>query len=135
MDQRMDSQANWGERLRAAIWAVARRRCPACGKGPAFAGIWRLRARCPNCGRLFQQHPGTTTGVMQVGAMAVVVFAILAWFLIELLTDWTLDQGLTALVLISLVFGVWFYPYAKLTWEAVDWLIDSASNGGQRGPE
>lgn len=67
--------------------------------------------------------------------MAVVVFAILAWFVIELLTDWTLDQGLTALVLISLVFGVWFYPYAKLTWEAVDWLIDSASNGGQRGPE
>ena len=111
-------------RIESALWAVVQRRCPQCGRGPAFDGWWRLKPACPVCGRRFQQHPGTTTGVMQVGAMAVVIFAIIAWFPIAALSHGSLDQSLIILIVVSTVFGLWFYPYAKLVWEAVDYLLD-----------
>lgn len=115
---------NWSERLRAVLKAVARRRCPKCAQGRAFEGYWRMKAGCDTCGRRFQAHPGSTTGVMQVGAMSVVVFAIVAWFILAVLTSWSMDTALAVLVAVSILFGLLFYPYARLLWEAVDVLID-----------
>lgn len=119
---------DWPRRLRFALRAVVRRRCPKCGRGRAFAGFWSLRPACPECGRRFQRHPGSITGVMQVGALAVVLFAIAAWYLIDALADFPLDASLALMLSAAVLFGLFFYPYAKLLWEAIDCLLDEMSD-------
>jgi len=122
---------DWSQRIRASLRAVARRRCPQCGQGPAFSGWCRMKPSCEVCGRRFQSQPGSTTGVMQVGAMAVVIFALAAWFVIDAVTSWPLDFALIVLMTLSIVFGSLFYPYARLLWEAVDALLDLANRERQ----
>jgi uncharacterized protein (DUF983 family) len=114
---------------KAALLAVARKRCPQCGQGAAFAKWGRLKPQCEVCGRVFQRLSGSTTGTMQVGGMVTVVFAILMWFAFYNLAGLSMDAALIAMLAASGVFGVWFFPYAKLLWEAVDYLIDSADEG------
>ncbi len=43
-----------------------RQRCPVCGKGKIFAGIFKTYERCPVCGFTFEREPGYYTGAMAV---------------------------------------------------------------------
>ena len=63
--------------------------------------------------------------------MATVLFAIVAWFVVRAVTDLSLDPALIVTMSASAIFGVWFFPYAKLIWEAVDYVIDSSDEGNQ----
>lgn len=120
----------FARRAARALRAVARRRCPACAAGRAFVSWWRMGEACAVCGRTFQRHPGSTTGAMQLGSMAVVLFAIGFWLVVHLLTDLPLDVSLIATAAAGAIFGLVFFPYAKLLWEAVDCLIDASEDDG-----
>ena len=41
-----------------------------------------LKPACEVCGRTFARLSGSATGTMQVGSMATVLFAIVAWFVV-----------------------------------------------------
>ena len=120
-----------GTRISKSLRAVMRKRCPACGKGRAFRAWGRFMPACDVCGRTFARLSGSSTGTMQVGSMATVLFAIVAWFVVRAVTDLSLDPALIVTMSASAIFGVWFFPYAKLIWEAVDYVIDSSDEGNQ----
>jgi hypothetical protein len=70
---------------------------------------------------------------MQFGSMALIVFAIFCWTLLRLVRpEWSFEQSLIILGVVTVLFGVAFHPYAQLLWEGVDWIID-ASGGNDRG--
>lgn len=83
-----------------------------------------MHLTCPTCGRVFHKQHGSTTGVMQIGSMATLVFSAGAWFFTDGLTDWSLPATLAAMMTLTAAFGAAFFPYAKLIWESVDYLID-----------
>lgn len=119
---------NWGQRIRHVLLAVARRRCPECGEGRPFRSWFSMYDACPVCGRSFHRQSGSTTGVMQMGSMVLLVVATAIWVVLDALTDWPIAVSLGATMLFSLLFGLWFHPYAKLIWEGIDVLIDSAGD-------
>lgn len=41
-------------------------RCPACGKGRLFVGLYAMRASCEACGVGFERNPGNWTGAVVV---------------------------------------------------------------------
>lgn len=125
------SQTDWNRRIRTVLWAIVRLRCPRCGRGQAFAGWFRMKKACAECGRRFQRPSGSVTGVMQVGAMALVVFAIAAWVLLYHGLGWRRDPALIGVAVASCAFGLWFHPYAKLIWEGVDCLVDEMNKDEQ----
>lgn len=44
-----------------------RLRCPACGEGRLFEGVYRIRATCAVCGVRFERNPGNWTGPVVLG--------------------------------------------------------------------
>lgn len=105
--------------------AVLTRRCPQCGRESAFETWFRMKPACGACGRTFQRPSGSTTGTMQIGSMALVLFAIAAWVVLYHGFGLSRDPALIAMGVGSLLFGLAFHPYAKLIWEAVDSLVDA----------
>lgn len=66
----------WRLRLRTPgrLEAALAGRCPACGGGRAFAGLYHLHPRCERCGVVFERDPGTWLGAA-VLAYAVAIAA------------------------------------------------------------
>ncbi len=120
---------NWGQQVRSALRAVLRRRCPACGQGDAFDGWWRMRRTCGVCGRLFHRHPGSTTGVMQIGSLIVTLFGFVSFAALHLIAGWPMDRAIAGMAVLTTVFGLIAHPYAKLLWEAADVVMDRMEEG------
>ena len=116
--------------VRSALRAALRRRCPACGRGEAFEGWWRMRAACAVCGRVFHRHPGSTTGVMQVGSLLVTLFGFASFFVLYLVFAWPMDRAIAGMAVLTTVFGLIAHPYAKLLWEAADVVMDRMEQDG-----
>lgn len=54
--------------------SVLRRRCPRCGRGRVFAGLYRMHAKCSECGLGFFPEPGYYVGAMYFSyAMALAI--------------------------------------------------------------
>jgi len=74
-------------------------RCPACGDGRLFEGLYRVRATCPACGVRFERNPGTWTGPVvigyAVGALAALLSGFLLWWAFGVFT------GLRPLMLLA----------------------------------
>ncbi len=56
-----------------------RQRCPVCGKGKIFAGLWRTYDHCPSCQFTYEREPGYYTGAIAVNlAVTELLIAIIA---------------------------------------------------------
>jgi uncharacterized protein (DUF983 family) len=85
---------------RAAHW-----RCPNCGRGTLFRGVFRMLPRCPVCGLSYFPEQGYYVGAMIInyGITTAIVVAI---FLVSLLfPDFTLPST-NSKILLWMVFAV-----------------------------
>lgn len=66
--------------VRRAIWRGVRQRCPVCGQGKLFSGIFRMRDDCACCGVSFAREPGLWLGSMDINltlSLAIVMTPIM----------------------------------------------------------
>jgi uncharacterized protein (DUF983 family) len=110
------------------ILRAVRLRCPACGRGRIFHGVFTMHDACPNCGRPFQRGPGFFLGSIYfnygvTGLLVTVIY--FAFFFTELLSDRQLIVLMTAF---ALLFPVWFFRYARALWIAFDELWDPTTD-------
>jgi uncharacterized protein (DUF983 family) len=108
------------------------RRCPRCGRGALFDGWFRLAERCPRCGLAFERGEGYWLGAMAInlgvteavfGAL-LVVWAVLAWP--DVPWVWVTVAGLA----VNAVFPVFFYPFSKTVFIAIDLVLIHAEDRG-----
>lgn len=112
---------------------AVRLRCPACGGGPVFVTWLRMVPSCPSCGLRFDREP---QGGYWVGSNTINLFiteAVFASLFVAILArtwptpPWNLllwgGMGL------MLLFPVFFYPWSKVLFVAVDLVFRPA------GPE
>jgi hypothetical protein len=97
--------------------------------GRVFNGWWTMRSGCEICGRVFHRHPGSTTGVMQVGSLMVTLFGFASFAVLYLLLRWPMDRAIAGMAVVTFVFGLIAHPYAKLLWEAGDVIMDRMEAG------
>jgi uncharacterized protein (DUF983 family) len=116
------SQGLW--RLLVLITRGLRLRCPACGRGRIFRGLFTMHNECSHCGRPFQRGPGFFLGSIYfnygVTGLAVVVLYF-TFFFTAALTD---GQLLAVTLAFALIFPMWFFRYARALWIAFDELWD-----------
>jgi len=111
-------------RLLLLVARALRLRCPACGTGKIFRGLFTMHAECPHCGRPFQRGPGFFLGSIYFNYFVtalLVTISYFAFFFSEVLTD---RQLLVVTLGFALAFPLWFFRYARSLWIAFDELWD-----------
>lgn len=113
-------QPTWGTLLLRGLT----KRCPRCGGRHLYDGWFRMKDRCPTCGILFEREPGFFVGAYLVNfAIAIVLLfvecmAFVAWKATHA------EAGVTVPVVvgvaIAIVAPVFFYPYSRTLWSALD---------------
>ncbi|HEX7102583.1 MAG TPA: DUF983 domain-containing protein [Nitrolancea sp.] len=100
-------------------------RCPNCGQRRVFRRWFHMVDRCPNCGIFFEREEGYWTGAVAVNTIVTeLVFAIV--LVIGVIWTWP-DIPITPMLIIALVlngiFPIFFYPYSKTIWMALDLVL------------
>jgi uncharacterized protein (DUF983 family) len=101
------------------------KRCARCGSGGLFTAWVRMVPVCPRCELRFEREEGGWLGgiVVNIGATQLLV---VAYLVVGLLLTWP-DPPLFALIAIGIAvvsaFSVFFVPFSKTIWVAIDvWL-------------
>jgi uncharacterized protein (DUF983 family) len=69
---------------RAAQW-----RCPNCGRGRLFRGVFRMLPRCPHCGLNYFPEQGYYMGAMIINYVATTAVVVAIFLLSLLIPDFT----------------------------------------------
>jgi uncharacterized protein (DUF983 family) len=69
---------------RATRW-----RCPHCGRGVLFRGVYRMLQRCPECGLSYFPEQGYYVGAMIINYIATTACVVALFLLSLLLRDFT----------------------------------------------
>jgi uncharacterized protein (DUF983 family) len=108
------------------LWRGLRLRCPRCGKGKLFRGVFAMPERCSICGWVYEREEGYWTGAMAINL--VVSELIVAAFVVPLAAMQTplltlFVFGLPWTVLLPLL----FYRHSKSLWMTLDFIIHPVS--------
>ena len=114
------------------------RRCPVCGSGRLFTGWTRMVPVCPRCGLRFERIEGHWTGAL--GMNTIVSFGTLAIVVVVglILTSPEFDvvPVLVAAGLVAVLMPLFFFPFSKTTWTAVDlWMRPLAPGEATRSAD
>ncbi len=109
-----------------AFGRAIRLRCPSCGVGKPFRGLFRMQPECSHCELVFERQKGYFLGSIyfNYGLTALLVSASylpLRWF--DVIDRLPLMLGTCAF---ALLFPVWFFRYARCLWMAMDHFFDPA---------
>jgi len=111
-------------RLLVLIGRALRLRCPACGRGRIFRGLFTMHDVCRECGRPFQRGPGFFLGSIYFN-YGVTGLAVIVIYFANFFAQWITDrQVLILLTTFALFFPLWFFRYARALWVAFDELWD-----------
>ncbi len=83
-----------------------------------------MNVRCPVCGVIFERDAGEVTGGIAINTIVTALLTIsgatLAFF-----TDIPLLPLLAGLMIVSVLFPLWFYRYARALWTGILYLTGS----------
>jgi uncharacterized protein (DUF983 family) len=113
---------------RAILRGLARR-CPRCGSGGLFRGWLRIRERCPRCGLRLEREEGGFLGAMTINYLVTVlvwVVLLVAWLVVDLPHVHVAALTVASIALVG-IFPIIYFPFAKTTWTAIDYLVYRSS--------
>ena len=100
-----------------------RQRCPVCGRGKIFSGIFKTYERCPVCGFVFEREPGYYTGAMAVNLVVsellIVIIAVPLAASQAVPVTTLIILGCTIPILLPLL----FYRPTKSLWMSFDFIV------------
>lgn len=97
-----------------------RLRCPACGRGAIFRGLFAMHQRCESCGRKFDRAPGYLLGSIYMNYGVTAMIVVVAYFSLYFSETLTPRQLLWTLSAFSVAFPLWFFRYSRALWMAFD---------------
>ena len=112
-----------GEHALLLLKRGLRQRCPVCGRGKIFSGIFKTYERCPACGFAFEREPGYYTGAMAVN---LVVSELLIVIIAVPLAASQAVPVITLIILgctIPILLPLLFYRPTKSLWMSFDHFI------------
>ena len=116
--------------LRALI-----RRCPNCGSAHIFCGWFAMEECCPRCGLRFEREEGYWTGAIAIDTIVTeLLFAVM--MLIVLIRTWPeipMVRLLAASVAFNVLFPIFFYPFSKTLWLALDLAVRPRAENERSG--
>jgi uncharacterized protein (DUF983 family) len=104
------------------LWRGLSKRCARCGSGHLFHGWFKIAETCPRCGLKFEREEGYWTGAIAINTIIVGgIFAIVFVVALVLTVPDVPWLPILFVVVPLMVLGpMFFYPYSKTLWVAVD---------------
>ncbi|MFM8891934.1 MAG: DUF983 domain-containing protein [Planctomycetia bacterium] len=113
-------------RLRGLVRGVLLR-CPRCGVGPLFHGLFRMRPACPACGLSFAREPGFYLGSIYFNYGFTVILTGALYATLVLAVGTSHEVALVACLATAVAFPILFFRHARSLLLA----LDSSVNEGQ----
>ncbi|MBW3543408.1 MAG: DUF983 domain-containing protein [Planctomycetes bacterium] len=99
-------------------------RCPRCGAGPLFRGMFRMYDRCSSCGLKYERAPGYFLGSAYINYGVTAVLLTVAYVVLHFGFELTNRQLMAPLMTLVVVFPLAFFRWARSWWLAMDCYID-----------
>lgn len=104
-----------------------RLRCPRCGHGRLFAGLFQMFVECPQCRLRYERAPGYFLGSIYINYGVTAVTLTVGYLILHVAIGYTNRQLAAPLVAFCVIFAVFFFRYARSLWLALDCFFDPAS--------
>ena len=106
---------------RAAHW-----RCPNCGRGMLFRGVFRMLPRCPECGLSYFPEQGYYVGAMIINYVATTAVVVAIFLLSVLVRDFTTLSTNSKILLwmaFAIVLSLLLVRHSYSFWLGIDFWI------------
>ena len=111
-----------------------RLRCPRCGEGRLFRGLFRMNDACPACGASFKREQGFYLGSIYINYGATVIGTGALYALLVLGLGWSHEAALASCLVAAVVFPVWFFRWARSLLLALDGSVNRQQAAGADAP-
>jgi uncharacterized protein (DUF983 family) len=95
-------------------------RCPRCGEGKLFRGLFRMHERCSHCGLKFERAPGYYLGSSYVNYGLTAIALLFAYVILHYKMGLTNTQLAGPLTAFCVVFPLLAFRHARALWLAMD---------------
>lgn len=104
------------------LWRGFTKRCPVCGESKIFHRWFTMVERCPRCGLRFERIDGHLTGALGINTVVSIIVVITVGIFGGILTfpELPLAPLVTTITLVAALFPIFFYPFSKTVWTAID---------------
>jgi uncharacterized protein (DUF983 family) len=97
-------------------------RCPNCGKGEMFRGLFTMETICPHCGVRYERLQGESIGAMAVNLISAETISLLGFFVINALFNPPFWPHMAFWVLFNVLYVIFFYRHSRALWVAISFL-------------
>jgi uncharacterized protein (DUF983 family) len=101
-----------------------RLRCPGCGQGRLYRGLFRMHERCGNCGLRFEREPGFFLGAIYFNYGITALVVTVAYPVLTLSQTLSSRTALAVCMAFAIGFPMLLFRHARSFWLAFDQLID-----------
>ncbi|MGH9681866.1 MAG: DUF983 domain-containing protein [Candidatus Acidiferrales bacterium] len=116
----------WRPPLSQTIRRAARWRCPNCGRGRLFRGVFRMKSRCSECGLSYFPEQGYYVGAMIINYIvttACVVAVFLASLLIPDFTTLSTNEKILLWMGFAIALSLALMRHAYSFWLGLDFWV------------
>jgi uncharacterized protein (DUF983 family) len=116
------------------IARAVRLRCPACGIGPLFRGLFAMAPECDRCGYSYRREPGFYLGSIYINYGVTAISTILLYALIVMGLGASHERALVVSVVVAVVLPVVFFRWARALLLALDNSVNANQSYGGSMP-
>jgi gluconolactonase len=120
--------------MNPTIVRAFRLRCPRCGEGRLFGGLFRMHDACSACGASFRREQGFYLGSIYINYGATVIGTGALYALLVLGLGWSHEAALAACLVAAVAFPVWFFRWARSFLLALDGSVNRQQAAGADAP-
>lgn len=108
-----------------AVGRAIRLKCPRCGIGPLFRGLFSMHSRCSECGFVYERAPGYFLGsaYLNYGFMALTLTPM--YMALHFGWGWSNQSLAIPLGLYCAIVPIVLFRYARAWWLAMDCMLDT----------
>jgi uncharacterized protein (DUF983 family) len=117
-----------------------RLKCPRCGEGQMFSGMFKMRLECGNCRFRFEREAGYFVGAMYISYGATIFIAFAGYFALDYFTPISFLTNFILWVAFCALFPIFFFRYSRSLWLSFDYIFnpsepsDSQQEGTRQPP-
>ena len=101
-----------------------RLKCPRCGEGQMFSGLFKMCTECGNCRFRFEREAGYFVGAMYINYGVTVFIAFASYFALDYFTAISFLQNFILWVVFSALFPIFFFRYSRSLWLSFDYIFN-----------
>ena len=99
-------------------------KCPKCGEGHMFSGLFKMRSECDNCNFRFEREIGYFVGAMYINFGVTVLIAFASYFALDYFTPISFLQNFILWGVFCALFPIFFFRYSRSLWLSFDYIVD-----------